>query len=136
MGRILAIDYGEKRSGIAVTDSLQIVASPLQGLQTSQLTTFLEKYMQEEEVEKIVLGEPIDTYGRPLSITEKIKKYEAELKEKFPTIPIEYVIENYSSREAQQLMLQSKRKKKFRQQKENLDMFSALIILRRYLGHE
>ena len=136
MGRILAIDYGEKRTGLAVTDSLQIVASPLKGLQTNNLEEFLQSYIESEDVEQIVIGMPEDEHGRTLHITEKIEKFSQNLKEKYPTMTISFVVENFSSKEAQQLMIQSNRKKKFRQQKENLDMFSALVILRRHLGHE
>lgn len=133
MPRILAIDYGLKRSGIAVTDPLQIIATGLTTVESPQLIAFLQAYMAKEKVEKIIIGDPrnlddSDTHATPLvlKIVEKIKKT-------FPAIPVETVDERYTSKMAKQAMLDMGMKKKQRRDKAVVDQIAATIILQEYL---
>ena len=133
MARILAIDYGMKRTGIAVTDPLQIIATGLTTIESPQLITFLQTYMAKEAVEKIIIGDPrnlddSDTHATPLvlKIIEKIKKT-------FPAIPVETVDERYTSKMAKQAMLDMGMKKKQRRDKAVVDQIAATIILQEYL---
>ena len=133
MARILAIDYGLKRTGIAVTDPLQIIATGLTTIESPQLIAFLQAYMAKEAVEKIIIGDPrnlddSDTHATPLvlKIIEKIKKT-------FPAIPVETVDERYTSKMAKQAMLDMGMKKKQRRDKAVVDQIAATIILQEYL---
>jgi putative Holliday junction resolvase len=133
MPRILAIDYGLKRTGIAVTDPLQIIATGLTTIESPQLIAFLQTYMAKESVEKIIIGDPrnlddSDTHATPLvlKIIEKIKKT-------FPAIPVETVDERYTSKMAKQAMLDMGMKKKQRRDKAVVDQIAATIILQEYL---
>ena len=133
MARILAIDYGKKRTGIAVTDPLQIIATGLTTIESPQLIAFLQTYMAKESVEKIIIGDPrnlddSDTHATPLvlKIIEKIKKT-------FPAIPVETVDERYTSKMAKQAMLDMGMKKKQRRDKAVVDQIAATIILQEYL---
>lgn len=133
MPRILAIDYGGKRTGIAVTDPLQIIATGLTTIESKELIPFLKKYFSEEEVELIIIGEPknwdeSDTHGTPL-VREAIKKLEKE----FPTMPIKKVDERFTSKMAKDAMLEMGMKKKDRRIKGNVDIIAATIILQEYL---
>lgn len=133
MGRILAIDYGEKRCGIAVTDPLKIIANGLQTVDTKELIIFLKKYFQKESVETVVVGEPKRMSNEPSSIAPKIEKFILEFKKSFPTIHVERVDERFTSKMAFQTMLDAGLKKKDRQNKALLDTISATIILQSYL---
>lgn len=135
MGRILAIDFGAKRSGVAVTDSLQIIASPLKGMQTPRLLEFIVSYCSQEDVERVVIGYPTHADGRKTNLTIQIDDFKKELKQVFPDLPIENYDESYSSYDAKILLASTSKSKKQKQQKENLDMFAALVILRRYLNY-
>ncbi|MBN8857481.1 MAG: Holliday junction resolvase RuvX [Sphingobacteriales bacterium] len=133
MPRILAIDYGLKRTGIAVTDPLQIIATGLTTIESPQLIAFLQTYIAKETVEKIIIGDPrnlddSDTHATPLvlKIIEKIKKT-------FPAIPVETVDERYTSKMAKQAMLDMGMKKKQRRDKAVVDQIAATIILQEYL---
>ena len=133
MPRILAIDYGLKRSGIAVTDPLQIIATGLTTVESPQLIAFLQAYMAKEKVEKIIIGDPrnlddSDTHATPLvlKIVEKIKKT-------FPAIPVETVDERYTSKMAKQAMLDMGMKKKDRRNKRTVDEIAATIMLQEYM---
>ena len=133
MARILAIDYGGKRTGIAVTDPLQIIATGLTTIESKELIPFLKKYFQQETVELIVIGLPknwdeTDTHGTPL-VEAAIKK----LQKSFPQIPVKSVDERYTSKMAKDAMLQMGMKKKDRQIKGNVDVIAATIILQEYL---
>ena len=133
MSRILAIDYGGKRTGIAVTDPLQIIATGLTTIDSHQLLPFLKEYFLKEEVELIVIGDPknwddTDTHATPL-VKTAIKKLEKE----FPAIPIKKVDERYTSKMAKDAMLQMGMKKKDRRDKKNVDVIAATIILQEYL---
>jgi putative Holliday junction resolvase len=133
MARILAIDYGGKRTGIAVTDPLQIIATGLTTIESKELIPFLKKYLQQEMVELIVIGLPknwdeTDTHGTPL-VEAAIKK----LNKEFPNLPVKSVDERYTSKMAKDAMLQMGMKKKDRRIKSNVDVIAATIILQEYL---
>jgi putative Holliday junction resolvase len=135
MGRILAIDYGTKRTGIAVTDELQLIASGLTTVATGELLSFLKKYVAEENVKKILIGEPKRMDNTPSDVESHILKFVEHLREAFPELPLERVDERYTSKMAFQTMLDSGLKKKQRRNKALLDEISATIILQNYLYH-
>ena len=133
MARILAIDYGGKRTGLAVTDPLQIIATGLATIESKELIPYLKKYFSTEAVELIIIGLPknwdeSDTHGTPL-VEAAIKK----LTKEFPSIPLKTVDERYTSKMAKDAMLQMGMKKKDRQVKGNVDIIAATIILQEYL---
>ena len=133
MARILAIDYGGKRTGLAVTDPMQIIATGLSTIESKQLIPYLKKYFLTEAVELIIIGLPknwddSDTHGTPLA-EAAIKK----LKKEFPQIPLKTVDERYTSKMAKDAMLQMGMKKKDRRIKSNVDIIAATIILQEYL---
>lgn len=135
MARIICIDYGGKRTGIAVTDPLQIIASALTTIDTKKFIPFLKDYFSKEEVELILIGEPknwdeSDTHATPL-----VKNAILLLKKNFPQIPVETVDERYTSKMATQAMVQMGMKKKDRQKKGNTDQIAAAIMLQEYLGN-
>ena len=134
MPRIMAIDYGGKRTGIAVTDPLQIIATGLTTIESKELIPFLKKYLAAEQVERIVIGDPrnwddSETHATPL-VAAAIK----EIQKNFPQLPIEKVDERYTSVMAKQTMLQSGLKKKARQNKALVDEIAATILLQEWLG--
>lgn len=133
MPRVLAIDYGLKRTGIAVTDPLQIIASALDTISTPDLLPFLQKYLQEEQVELFVVGEPLHADGNKMEFTEKVHSFAAELQKHFPAIPVVFQDERYTSVEASKIILQSGVKKKKRREKGLIDRISAAIILEDYM---
>lgn len=133
MARILAIDYGMKRTGIAVTDPLQIIATGLTTIESAQLIPFLKTYLTKETVERFIIGDPrnlddSDTHATPLvlRVIEKIKK-------EFPAIPVETVDERYTSKMAKQAMLDMGMKKMQRRNKAAVDQIAATIMLQEYL---
>ena len=133
MGRVLALDYGTKRTGIAVTDELQIIASGLTTVPTAALMPFLKKYITEENVELVLLGEPKQmdntASGSEVNIQEFLKKFS----EIFPEMKLERVDERFTSKMAFQSMIDSGLKKKQRKNKALVDEISATIILQSYL---
>lgn len=136
MSRILCIDYGKKRTGIAVTDPLQIIATGLTTVDSHELISFLKKYFKEEQVELIVIGDPrnlddTDTHATPL-VKEIIKKLEKE----FPQIPIKKVDERFTSKMAKQAMIDMGMKKKDRRNKRTVDEIAATIMLQEYMGSQ
>lgn len=133
MGRILAIDYGTKRCGIAVTDSLQIISTALTTVHSKDLTAFLEKYMSEEKVDVIVVGEPKTLLNASSSSARFIDPFVKQLIKKFPDTKIERYDERFTSKMAQKTMLDGGLKKKDRQNKATVDMISATIILQDYM---
>ncbi|MAS20771.1 MAG: Holliday junction resolvase RuvX [Bacteroidota bacterium] len=132
MGRILALDFGTKRTGIAVTDELQLIASGLTTVNTTDLLDFLKKYFSEENVELILLGEPKRMNNEASHVETEILKFRESL-EKITSIPIKRVDERFTSKMAAQTMLDSGLKKKQRKNKALLDEISATIILQTYL---
>ena len=136
MARILGIDYGGKRTGLAVTDEMQIIVSPLDKVSTSDLLQYVETYLSTNSVEKIVFGYPRHKDGNNTYLCAEIDGMIAKLLKLYPAIIIDTCDEEFSSRDGMRLMQQSIKSRKKRQEKGNLDMYSAVVILRRYLGHE
>ena len=132
MSRVLAIDYGQKRTGIAVTDEMQIIASGLTTVDTPKLMDFLKDYFAKESVELILLGEPKRLNNIASDVEVDIAKFRESL-EKITTIPIERIDERFTSKMAAQSMLDGGLKKKKRKNKALLDEISATIILQSYL---
>ena len=137
MPRILAIDLGTKRTGLAVTDPLKILANPLETIETGQLMTYLTAYCSKEEVEALVLGLPIRLNGQDNEMTPKVMKLKEELEKAFPEKKIALVDERFTSKMAMQSMIAMGSKKKDRREKAgNLDKVSAAIILQSYLERQ
>jgi putative holliday junction resolvase len=134
MPRILAIDYGLKRCGIAVTDPLKIIATALETVETFNLLTYLKTYVNKEAVELILIGLPLDLRSQDTDITENVRKFADVLQKEIPNIKMEFADERFTSKMASQALFSSGLKKKDRQQKGNLDKISAVIILQSYLG--
>lgn len=134
MARILAIDYGGKRSGIAVTDPLQIIATGLTTIASAELIPFLKKYMSTEPVERIIIGDPKNWDDSPTHATPLVAAAIKDLAKHFPQIPIEKVDERYTSAMAKQTMLDSGLKKKDRRNKALVDEIAATILLQEWLG--
>ncbi|WP_159491019.1 Holliday junction resolvase RuvX [Tenacibaculum mesophilum] len=133
MGRILAIDFGKKRTGIAVTDELQIIASGLTTVNTSELITFLKEYTQKENVELFLVGKPKQMDNSDSESEVLILPFLEKLEKAIPSIPIKRVDERFTSKMAFQTMIDSGLKKKQRQNKALVDEISATIILQSYL---
>lgn len=133
MSRILAIDYGRKRTGIAVTDPMQIIASGLTTIPTHQLMDFLMKYVQQEKVERIIIGHPKQMNNEDSENMKNIVPFMNRLKKQLPDIPVELVDERFTSVLAHQAMLTGGLKKKDRQNKALVDEISATIILQSYM---
>ena len=136
MPRIICIDYGLKRTGIAVTDPLQIIATGLTTIESKQLIPFLKDYFSKEEVDKILIGEPknwdeTDTHATPL-----VRKAIEQLKKNFPFIPLETVDERYTSKMAKDAMLEMGLKKMQRRNKALVDEIAATIMLQEYLAKQ
>lgn len=133
MARILAIDYGLRRVGIAVTDPMQIIAQPLETVDTSKIWDYLEKYLKAEQVETIVLGFPRNMDGSYTDATIPVQEFEAKLKERFPAVGLTRVDERLTSRMAKQTLLDAGYKKKDRSNKKLVDTVAAALILQTYL---
>ena len=133
MARILAIDYGKKRTGLAVTDTLQIVPGALDTLDTKQLMPFLNDYVKREEVERIIIGEPVQPNGQPSENLRRVKQFEEAWRKAHPEIPIEGYDERFTSVMAHRTMLDAGLRKKARQDKALVDRISATISLQDYL---
>ena len=133
MSRILAIDYGKKRTGIAVTDPMQIIASGLTTVATTELMDFLLKYTSQEKVERTVVGHPKQLNNEDSENMKRIVPFVNQLKKKLPDIPIEWVDERFTSVLAHQAMIDGGLKKTARQNKALVDELSATIILQSYL---
>ncbi len=133
MARIMSIDYGLKRTGLAVTDPLQIIVSPLETISTDKLFDFLKDYTGRESVEKIVLGEP-GFDGEGSHISSHIKKLNTKLIETFPAIEIVLHDENFTSSRAREILFLTAKKMQ-RRKKELVDKVSAILILQSYLKH-
>jgi putative Holliday junction resolvase len=133
MSKILAIDYGKKRVGVAITDSLQIIASGLTTVETPKIFAFLQKLFQQEEIIKVLVGEPKQMNGQPSESAEMIDLFVEKFKLTFPAIEVVRVDERFTSKMAQQSMLQGGLKKKQRQNKALVDEIAATILLQDYL---
>ncbi len=133
MPRLLAIDYGIKRTGIAVTDELQLIASGLATVATSELLPFLSTYFTTENVSKVLVGEPKQMNGLPSESAPLINDFVARFQKQFPEIPVERVDERFTSKMAFQTLIDSGLKKKQRQNKGLIDEIAATILLQDYL---
>ncbi len=133
MGRILAIDYGTKRVGMAVSDPLKIVATGLDTLPEPEVLGFLKDYLNKEEVETIVVGDPLNLDGSPGKIAPLVNKFVAQLKKQFPASSVILRDERFTSEDAKKIILQSGAKKKKRRDKALVDKVSAVLILQDYL---
>jgi len=133
MARILAIDYGTKRTGIAITDELQLIASGLTTVDTKKIFDFLRKYFTSEKVELVLVGEPTQKDGSPSEIEEDIQKFLKKFNNIFPEMLLKRVDERFTSKMAFQTMIDSGLKKKQRRNKALVDEISATIILQEYL---
>lgn len=133
MGRILAIDYGQKRVGLAVTDELQLIANSLTTVHSKDIITFLKDYVNKEKVDCFVVGEPKQMNNQPSESAKFIEPFIKQLKKQFPDISIARTDERFTSKIASQTILTAGLKKKDRQNKELIDTISATIILQSYL---
>ncbi len=133
MARILSIDYGKKRTGLAVTDPLQIIAGGLATVATSELFDFLKAYIAREQVEMIVIGEPRQPNGEPSENLARVQQFVNRWRKAVPEVPIQYYDERFTSVLAHQAMLDGGLKKKARQNKGLVDEISATIILEDYM---
>lgn len=133
MGRILAIDYGSKRSGIAVTDPLKIIANGLTYVESKDIFDFLKKYIQSEEVEMILVGMPVSLKGDATNATHFVKIFIEKLSLQFPSIPIKTIDERFTSKMALNTLIEAGTNKKFRKEKGNIDQVSATIFLQDWL---
>lgn len=133
MSRVLAIDYGQRRTGLAVTDSLQIIANGLTTVETKALMDYLRQYTAKEPVERFVVGLPKQTNGRDSDNLPRVRSFVGQLKKAYPDIPVEWYDERYTSVMAHQAMLMGGLKKKDRQNKALVDEISACIILQGWM---
>ena len=133
MARILAIDYGRKRTGLAVTDPLQLIAGGLATVSTSELFDWLKAYIARESVERIVIGEPRQPNGEPSENLARVQQFVNRWRKAMPNIPIDYFDERFTSVLAHKVMIDSGIGKKARQNKGLVDEISATIILEDYL---
>jgi|SRR5574343_96045 len=133
MARILCIDYGGKRTGLAVTDPLQIIATALTTIPTKELIPFLKNYIATEPVELILIGEPLNLDDSPTHATPLVQQAIKLLTKTFPSIPVQTVDERYSSKMAVRAMIDMGMKKKDRREKGNIDQIAATILLQEYL---
>lgn len=133
MARIVSIDYGKKRTGLAVTDPLQLIAGGLATVSTSELFEYLTQYVAKESVERLVIGEPRQPNGQPSENLARVQQFVNRWRKAMPQIPIEYFDERFTSVLAHQAMLAGGLKKKARQDKALVDEISATIILEDYM---
>lgn len=136
MGRILAIDYGRKRTGIAVTDILQMIAGGLATVPSAELVPWIAAYMEEEPVERIVVGQPKQMNNEPSENMKYVEAFVSHLKRTIPDVPIEFYDERFTSVLAHKAMIDGGLKKKKRQDKGLVDEISAVIILQSYLENK
>jgi putative Holliday junction resolvase len=136
MGRILAIDYGKVRTGLAVTDPLRIIATALETVKTQNLLPYLETYLKNEAVDEFVLGLPVSLKSEDTPTTSMVRDFAKVLTEKFPLIPLHLVDERFTSKMAMDTLISAGVKKKDRKVKGNTDLISAVIILQSYMQNK
>ena len=136
MSRILAIDYGTKRIGLAVTDPQRIIATALATISGNEIMKYLDTYLQKEKVETIIIGYPKTLAGTVSATAKLVQSFVSVLKKKFPAMPIELVDERFTSLIAQRSLIESGQRKKTRRDKSVLDKISAVIILQSYLDQQ
>jgi len=135
LARILSIDYGGKRTGLAVTDPLKIIATGLGTVETPKLNAFLKDYFSKEQVELVIIGMPVNWDDSATHATPLVQKFIKDFQKNFPSTPIKEVDERFTSKLASQAMLQMGLKKKQRQNKSMIDEIAATIMLQEYLQH-
>lgn len=133
MARILSIDYGSKRTGLAVTDPMQIIATGLTGLHTKDLEAYLIEYLKKEAVEKVIIGNPTNLDDSDTHATPLVQAFINRFKKVFPSMPIIKVDERYTSKMASRSMVENGMKRKDRQNKNLVDEIAAIIMLQEYL---
>ncbi|MDY2828981.1 MAG: Holliday junction resolvase RuvX [Sodaliphilus sp.] len=133
MARIISIDYGKKRTGIAATDPLKLIANPVGTVETKNLISFLKDYLAANSVELIVVGKPSQLNGQPSESMRYITPFVESLKQTFPNVPVVFYDERFTSTIAHQAMIMGGMKKSDRQKKANVDCIAATIILNDYL---
>ncbi len=136
MARIICIDYGGKRCGLAVTDPFQLIATSLTTVETKNLYHFLANYIAKEAVELILIGAPLNLDASPTHATPLVEKAILDLTKQFPSIPIQTIDERFSSKTAVRAMIEMGMKKKERQVKQNIDLIAATILLQEYLNNK
>ncbi len=134
MGRMMAIDYGLKRTGLAVTDPMRIIATALETVDTAQLITYLRKYFEKEKVDEVAIGLPKRLNNQDSDTAPAVRAFAELFKKSFPSIPIFFIDERFTSSIAQQSMISGGMKKKDRQVKGNVDKISATLILQDYMA--
>lgn len=133
MGRIVAIDFGQKRVGIAVTDPLKIIANGLTTVNSHDIWNFLKEYTTKENIEGFVVGNPLQMNNQPSESMKYVEPFVKKLRKTYPEIPVTLIDERFTSKLALQAMIQAGAKKKTRQNKALIDQISATIILQSYL---
>lgn len=133
MGRLLAIDYGKVRTGLAVTDPSRIIVSPLTTVPTNELTPYIKEYILKEKVDHVIVGYPVNPQGGENPIVQSIILFVDNLKKLFPKLPIDYYDEQYTSKMAASAMVSGGFKRKYRQKKENTDKMAAAFILQGWM---
>ncbi|TAE08736.1 MAG: Holliday junction resolvase RuvX [Bacteroidetes bacterium] len=133
MPRLLAIDYGLKRTGLAVTDNLKIIATALTTVPTAELLSFLQKYAEQEEIEAFVIGLPVSLQGDDTDTTPHVQGFARVLANRFPNVPIHWIDERFTSKLALDAMIRAGSTKKDRREKGNIDKVSATIILQSFM---
>ncbi|MBN1133227.1 MAG: Holliday junction resolvase RuvX [Bacteroidales bacterium] len=136
MGRFVAIDYGTKRTGIAVTDPLQMIATPLDTVPTHELMAFLSEYIRKEGIERLIVGLPLQMNYTQSGTLKFARQFAAAFKKRYPAIPVEWIDERFTSKLAAEAMISGGMKKSQRQKKEHHDRISAAIILQSYLEQQ
>lgn len=135
MGRILGIDYGLKRTGLSVTDPLQIIVNGLETVPTVNLMAYLKDYLKNNEVDKLVLGYPVTNSSQVNQMGELILKFQKTLEDSFPAQQVVLFDERKTSIQAMEIMVKSGIRKSQRKDKSTIDRLSAVLILQKYLGH-
>jgi len=133
VARLLSIDYGKKRTGLAVSDPLQLIANGLTTVETPKLFDFLADYFEKEEVERVIVGLPRQMDNEPSENMKRVEPFVNRLRKLYPHIPVEYYDERFTSKMAQQTIIDAGLKKKERQRKELVDEISATILLQGYM---
>ena len=133
MSRILCFDYGTKRIGIAVTDELRIIASPLVTCDTYEIFNFVDQYISKHNIKLFLVGMPLDLRGKPTDATKLTKSFISSLSKKYPNINVDTYDERFTSKIAKDSLIELGKTKKYRRNKRNIDKISASIILQSYL---
>ena len=135
MSRIIGLDFGKKKCGVAATDSLQLIVSPVGTIETKDIYRFFDEYMEHEDVEKVVIGLPKHKDGNFTYLKEDIDLFVNKMQKKYPDLKFDFEDEGFTSQEAKRIIFESGIRKSKRKDKTLVDKISAVLILQRYLGH-